>query len=117
MKKYIKVLLYSLLTLLIGVLISSILYYFNIFNSKLNSIFLFLSIMLSIFIGSYKLSKILNKKGLLVGTYYFIFYFIIMMACKLIFKDKIIFKNIIYYIILLLVSVVAAIISKNKRKS
>ena len=57
MKKYLIPIGYSLGIILIGTLISSILYYFNITTDKLNKIFLYSISILSIFIGSLKLGK------------------------------------------------------------
>lgn len=114
MKKYLLPISYSLVVLLIGSLITTILYYFNLTSDKFNSILLYLVGIISIFIGSYLMSKKNKHKGILIGTFYFILFFIISLIISLfIFKTPFKFSNIIYYIIILLFSILGGIIGKN----
>lgn len=117
MKKYLNLIMYPIMIILIGVLISSILYYFNITTDKLNCIFLLITMVLAIFIGSIKFSKTVNYKGIINGLIYFIIWFIIMMILSLIFiRNNFTYKNIIYYIILLVFSIIGGILGKNLKE-
>ncbi len=115
MKKYLFPAFYSISIILVGVLISSVLYYFNITSSKVNIIFLYSISILSLFIGSIKLAKKLNHKGFISGLLYFAFWFIIMLFLSIIFKLFTI-KSLIYYIVLLLFSVLGGILGKNLKE-
>lgn len=117
MKKYVMPFLYTIGILLIGTLITSTLYYFNILSDKMYSIFLYLISIIGILMGSIKFSKLLNKKGFINGTIYFLALFILMIVISLIiFKSKISTKSIIYYFILLIFSILGGIIGKNTKK-
>ena len=117
MKKYVMPFLYTIGILLIGTLITSTLYYFNILSDKIYSIFLYLISIIGILIGSIKFSKLLNKKGFINGTIYFLILFILMIVISLIiFKSKISTKSIIYYFILLIFSILGGIIRNNTKK-
>ncbi|MBQ9013805.1 MAG: TIGR04086 family membrane protein [Bacilli bacterium] len=117
MKKYVMPFLYTIGILLIGTLITSTLYYFNILSDKMYSIFLYLISIIGILMGSIKFSKLLNKKGFINGTIYFLILFILMIVISLIiFKSKISTKSIIYYFILLIFSILGGIIGKNTKK-
>ena len=114
MKKYLTSFLYTITIFLIGSLISSILYYFNITNDKLNTIFLYMTGILGIFIGSINISKTLKYKGIINGLIYFVIWFIIMIFLSFVlFKINISSKNIIYYTVLLAFSLIGGIIGKN----
>ena len=117
MKKYLIPTLVNVGVLLIGTLISSILYYFNITSDKINGIMLYLISFASIFIGSLMLAKNLKYKGLITGLFYFLFWFIISIFLSLvIFKTGFNIKNIIYYLVLLAFSLLGSIIGKNIQK-
>ena len=94
MKKYLYPVLYTLGIILIGTLISSILYYFNITSDKINTIFLYAISILAIFIGTLSLAKNLKYKGLITGLIYFFGFFIISIIISLlIFKTSFGFKK------------------------
>ena len=115
--KYLYSFLYTLGIILIGSLITSILYYFNITTDKLNMIFLYSVSLLAIFVGSIKISKNLKYKGIINGIIYFIPWFIIMIFFSLlIFKNSFGIKNLIYYIVLLLFSIMGGILGKNMQE-
>ena len=114
MKKYVIPFLYTVGIILIGSLIISTLYYFNILSDKVYSIFLYLISIIAVLIGSIKFSKVLNKKGFINGIIYFLTLFILMIILSiLIFKSDMSLKNIIYYFILLIFSMLGGIIGKN----
>lgn len=117
MKKYLIPILVNVGVLLIGTLISSILYYFNITSDKINGIMLYLISFSSIFIGSMMLAKNLKYKGIITGLFYFLFWFIISIILSLVvFKSAFNIKNIIYYLILLVFTLLGSIIGKNIQK-
>lgn len=114
MKKYLFPVLYTLGIMLVGSLISSILYYLNITSDKLNTIFLYSTSILAIFIGALKLAKNVKYKGIVTGLIYFTCFFIVMVFLSLvIFKTNIEIKNIIFYFILLIFSLLGGILGKN----
>lgn len=114
MKKYIYPTLYSIVIIMVGVLITSVLYYFNITSSKVNTIFLYIVSVAAIFIGSFKLAKEVKIKGILSGILYFVLYLLISIILSLVFfKTKITIKGLLYYIVLLIFSIFGAIIGKN----
>lgn len=114
MKKYLYPIIYTIGIILIGTLIISILYYFNITSDKLNTIFLYAISILAIFIGTLSLAKNLKYKGLITGLIYFFGFFIISIIISLlIFKTSFGFKNIIYYLVLLIFSLLGGVLGKN----
>lgn len=68
MKNKIFPFIYGIGIILIGALLTSILYYFNVTTDKLNSIFLYSVSILSFFVGSLKLGKELKYKGLVTAV-------------------------------------------------
>ena len=116
MKKYLFPSIYTILIILLGSLITSILYYFNITSDKLNSILLYLVGVISIFVGSLLTSKKSNKKGIISGLIYFIIFALICLFLSLIvFKSNFSISSLIYYIVLLVFSLLAGIIGKNSQ--
>lgn len=114
MKKYLLAFVYSVLIILVGSLLSSILYYFNITTDKINSILIYLTSITAIFVGSFKLSKCLKYKGIITGALYFFILLILFIAISLIvFKANYSISNIIFYLILLVFSLLGGIIGKN----
>lgn len=117
MKKYVFPMLYSFGIMLIGTLISSILYYFNITSDKLNTIILYLISIISLFVGSLKLGKNFKQKGIISGLIFFTIWLVIMIFISIIiFKTNFILKNIIYYMILLIFSILGGILGKNAQE-
>lgn len=117
MKKYLIPFLYTLAITLVGSMLSSVLYYFNITTDKINMTLLYMVSIISIFIGSMKLGQNINKKGIIAGLIYFAICFIIMLFVSLVFfKVDFSLKNIIYYIILLIFSLLGGIIGKNTKE-
>lgn len=114
MKKYLLAFIYSILIILIGSLLISILYYFNITTDKINNILIYLTSITAIFIGSFKLGKELKYKGIITGAmYFFILLIFFIIISLLIFKINYSISNIIFYLILLIFSILGSIIGKN----
>ena len=114
MKKYLIQGLYTFVIFLIGLLLTSILYYFNITNDKINKILIYLVSFVSIFIGALKIGKITKQKGIITGLIYFVFMFIIMFLLSItVFNIQIKLNMFIYYLIILVFSILGSIIGKN----
>lgn len=114
MKKYLFPILISVVIILIGSLISSILYYFNITSDKANNILLYLIAISSLFTGSLILAKNLNYKGIISGVIYFALFFVISLFLSfVIFKISFSINNLIFYLILIVFSILGGIIGKN----
>lgn len=117
MKKYLLPIIYSVSIILVGGLISTVLYYFDITSTKVNTIFLYATAILSMFVGSLKLAKELNHKGFITGLLYFLFWFIIMLFLSLvIFKASFTLKSLIYYVVILLFSMLGGVLGKNLKE-
>ena len=118
MKKIITSYGYSILIIIIGVIFSSILYYFNITSDKVNSIILYLLMGISMITGSIIFSKNMKYKGIINGLIYFLSWFIIMFLTSIIiFKSKLELKTLIYYTTLCITSILGGIIGKNTKTS
>ena len=117
-KNYLKTILISFVFILLGLLLISALYYFDIINSSISSYLRIIYILFVIFITNSKLGKTNNKSGYLEGTkigliYIFIFFII---SC-LFFKSSIRPRLIIYYIIIIFTSILSNEYSKKKIKN
>ncbi len=114
MKKYLLPCGLTLGIILVGCLISSIFYYFNITSDKFNMILLYLISISAIFAGSLTLAKELKQKGLITGLAYFGAWFVVMLFASLvIFKSQFNVNSLIYYLVLLGFSLLGAITGKN----
>lgn len=117
MKKYLLPIIYSVSIILVGGLVSTVLYYFDITSTKVNNIFLYATAILSLFVGSLKLAKELNRKGFITGFLYFLFWFIIMLFLSLVvFKASFTLKSLIYYVVILLFSMLGGVLGKNMKE-
>lgn len=115
-KKYFYIIFLPILIILISTFIISILNYFNIISLKLNEIFLYLTSIISLFIGSFNYAKIKKQKALISGIIYFIFYFLVIIISNVINKSFTI-NTFIYILMLLLFSIFASIFGKNIKES
>lgn len=117
MKKYLIPALYTLGIIVIGTLVSSALYYFNITSSKINSILLYLISIAGIFTGSILFSKEIKYKGIISGIIYFMACFIVMgILSLLVFKASFKLSSLIYYIVILIFSMLGGVIGKNLKE-
>lgn len=108
--------LYTISIILIGSIIISLLYYFNITSEKINKLLIYAISSISIFIGAFKMGIISNKKGLITGILYYLVWFIISFLITIIFLKNISITSFIYYLLLLIFSMIGSIIGKNKKK-
>lgn len=116
-KKYLIPILYTLMIILIGSFLSSVLYYFNITSDKINNILLYLISIVGIFTGSIFFSKEIKYKGIINGLIYFVGWFTIMLLSSLIiFKITFKINSLIYYSVILIFSMLGGIIGKNLKE-
>ncbi len=117
MKNYMFSGLYTLGIMILGTLLSSVLYYFNLIGDNLNIIILYLISIIAIFVGAIKLGKKIKQKGIVTGLIYFtIWLFLMIFLSLVIFKINLGFKNIIYYFVLLVFSMLGGILGKNTQE-
>ena len=110
----------SLLTFFIiiitGTLVITIFNYFNILSSNIISIMRLILPVIAIFISSYKLGKVSDKKGYLEGLK-FGGIVILIFTILVILLDKLELRSLIYYLILLLTSVMSSMVGINRKKT
>ena len=115
--KYLKSLMYIFISLIIFTLLITILNYFDILKPSIINILELLSIITSIFIGSFYLGKNSNNKGYIEGLKIGgIIVIILFMLSYVGFNNKLNISLLIYYIILLITSVLGSILGINKKK-
>lgn len=110
-------LLYSLISFIILLLITSTFSYFNIIKGTILTIFKFLSILISIIIGSFIFGKKSLKKGWLEGLKFGLIILIIFISLNLIFYHQLELRNIIYYTIILSTSILGSMLGITKRRN
>ena len=114
-KKILNCLLLFFIILFIGILGLTFINYFNIMGSKIVSIIRFILPLMAMFISSYRLGKLSDKKGYLEGLKFggmIVFIFMVMVFLL----DALSWKSILYYLILLLASVMGSMIGINRKK-
>ena len=112
MMNYLKSMLYSIIFILGGLLIITVLNYFNILNGSPLSI---IRSIIGIFIGSFRLGKASNKKGYIEGLKYSAIWIFIFLVFNIILSNFSV-CSIIYYILLILISVIGSILGINRKK-
>lgn len=115
MINYLKCMLYTLIGLVIGTILVTILNYFNLVKGLPLGLITLLIPIISIIIGSYKVGKTSNQKGYIEGLKYGVIWIILFVITNLIIKNFHI-TSIIYYIVILLLSMFSASIGINKKK-
>lgn len=112
---YLKSFIWSLGIFISSIILLTIFNYFNIINETILKVIELFIPLISIFIGSYKLGKISNKKGYIEGLKYSSIWIIIFLLFNIVTKNITII-GIVYLLLLILISVVASILGINKRK-
>lgn len=113
---YLKSIIYTLITILIGTIIITILNYFNILSGIPLKITRLLIPLIGIILGSFFVGKKTTQKGYIEGLKYGIVWILILLAVNLITKNFHI-TSIIYYIILLLTSILFGVLGINSKKN
>jgi putative membrane protein (TIGR04086 family) len=112
---YLKSIVYTIITIIIGSIITTILNYFNIINGITLKIIMLLIPLIGISIGSFLIGKTSTQKGYIEGLKYGLLWIIILLIINLIIKNFTII-SIIYYSILLLISILTSILGINTKK-
>ncbi|MBO5414861.1 MAG: TIGR04086 family membrane protein [Bacilli bacterium] len=117
-KTYLKYLGVTLIIILLGLLLISTLYYFDIISSNVVSYIRIIFIMLVMFIMSYILGKNTEKNGYLAGIKYGLMNIgLFLILGLLFFRDGLQLRLILYDFILLFTSVLGSMIGINKKKN
>ena len=116
LKKVGKCLMYTFSTILIGILIITILNYLNVFSIKLVNIAKIVVLILGIFIGSFRLGVISNKKGYLEGIKYGFFIDLVLIILNVMIYRDFEFKDLILYIIIIVCSSLGSMVGITKHK-
>lgn len=115
--KYLKVLIYILVPVLILNFILSLLYYFNLIGGGIINYLKLFVVTISMLIGGIYIGRRTSKngwlEGLKVGAEVIVLFFIV---SYLAFDKGINIKTIIYYFILIATSILGSMIGINKRK-
>lgn len=115
--KYLKVLIYILVPVLILNFILSLLYYFNLIGSGIINYLKLFVVTITMLIGGVYIGRRTSKngwlEGLKVGAEVIVLFFIV---SYLAFDKGINIKTIIYYFILIAASILGSMIGINKRK-
>lgn len=118
MVKYLKSLLYILISIVLFSIIIATCSYFNIFSNTILNIFELLSITISMFIGGIYLGKSSNKKGYLEGLKIgFIVIFLLIGLNLLVYDKSFTLSSIMFYAIILVSTILGSIIGINKKGS
>ncbi len=116
--KYIKVIGYIIITILISTFIMTMLNYFNIISSGTLTYFKFFIILLSTFLGGINIGKKSAQKGWLEGLKLgFLLIFILYLFAYLGLEKSMTIKNIIYYIIILAMTMLGGMVGINKQET
>ena len=113
-KKYLKAFLYFLVPFIVLLLISTILYYFDIISINLMKYLKLIIILISIFIGGFKIGNSSNKKGYQKGLIFGGIIVFIFLLISLI-TNNIKLSSIIYYLLILITSTIGSMIGMLKK--
>ena len=117
-KTYLKYLGVTLIIILLGLLLISTLYYFDVISSNVVSYIRIIFIMLVMFIMSYILGKNTEKNGYLAGIKYGLMNIgLFLILGLLFFRDGLQLRLILYDFILLFTSVLGSMIGINKKNN
>lgn len=112
---YLKSFIWSLGIFISSIIILTIFNYFNILSSNIIKIIELFIPLISIFIGSYKIGKLSNKKGYIEGLKYSGVWIIIFLIFNLI-TNNISIIGIVYLLLLIIISVLGSILGINRKK-
>lgn len=112
---YLKSFIWSLGIFISSIIILTIFNYFNILNSNIIKIIELFIPLISIFIGSYKIGKLSNKKGYIEGLKYSSIWIIIFLIFNSI-TNNISIIGIVYLLLLIIISLLGSILGINRKK-
>lgn len=117
-KKIGKSLLYVIIPILIMMLFLTILNYFGIISYKVLNVIKYITLIISIFVGSFIFGKNSHNKGLIEGLKFGLIIIIILLLFNyLVFSMPFNIKALVYYSTVLVISILGSIIGINKRKN
>ena len=117
LKKLGKSFLTTFITLIIGIIIITLLNYFNIIGINITNISKIIILGLSIFIGSFSLGKMSIKKGYLEGLKFGLLITFILFLLNLMITKNIKIRLIILYIIINITSILGSMFGILKSKT
>lgn len=106
----------SLLLLIVGIFLCSLFSFLNILNGNTLSVFKFIIVFLSFFIGAFKQGKEGTNKGFLEGLKLGAILIFILFIFNYGFYQMFKFKNLIYYGLLMFISLCGGILGVSKRE-
>ncbi|MGI6325228.1 MAG: TIGR04086 family membrane protein [Bacilli bacterium] len=116
--KYLKLIGYTIISILVITFILTLLNYYNIISNEVMNYLKFISIILSTFISGFKIGRRSTEKGWLAGLKLGLaLIFILFLFTYLGLASTITIKNIIYYLIILLITTLGAMIGINKKET
>ena len=107
---------YIFIFIILSLLLTTTLYYFNIINNQTYKILKIIICLLSVFINSYILGKNTLKKGYLEGLKLSLIIIPILFIITIISKKTLKFRIILYYLIILITSIFGSMLGINKKK-
>ena len=114
--KYIKTLLFEFIILIIGTIIATTLYYFNITSNSVNKILNILVFIITFALSGIYIGKRSSKKFYLEGIKISGINILIFLLISLIFKLEFSYKNILYYLIIIVITVFSSILGSLLKK-
>ena len=116
-KNFLKHFLVTTIVIFLNLFFISTLYYFNILSTSIVNYLRPLSILIILFISSYRLGKKLEKNGYLEGLKLGGTTIILFLIISIIFfRSYFMIRLVLYYIILLITSILGSMIGINKEK-
>lgn len=112
---YLKSIIYTLCIMIIGMIVTTILNYFNVINGNLFTIIELLIPIISIFIGGYLIGTNSNKKGYIEGIKFSLIWIILFIIIGISTKCLNVF-SFVYYFIIIFISAFSGILGINKKK-
>ena len=107
---------YIFIFIILSLILTTTLYYFNIINNQTYKILKIIICLLSVFINSYILGKNTLKKGYLEGLKLSLIIIPILFIITIISKKTLKFRIILYYLIILITSIFGSMLGINRKK-
>lgn len=116
LKKYGIQFLFSIAIILLGLMFSATLYYFDLINTTTHSIIKIIILLLALFFNSFILGKSASCKGYLEGIKLAIFIITLFTILNLITTRAFSIRTILYYLIIILASAFGGMVGISRKK-
>lgn len=116
LKKYGFQFLFSIATILLGLMLSATLYYFNLINTTTHSIIKIIILLIALFSNSFVLGKSASCKGYLEGIKLAVSIIIFFTILNLITARVFSIRTILYYLIISLASAFGGMVGISRKK-